>query len=266
MRISAGVCALLCASGALAASPQQLAESARLAETAFFTADPAALVASAKSTAGWDRSNDPAERYAAAYREFRLAQLATLRHDEDEVERAGEACVAHTDAALRSAPQEIEAFALQSACYGYLAALGGFGAISNGRRSGKAIAAATALAPHNPRVLLVDAISLQFRPKIAGGDKAKAYIRYREAAAAFDAASSGASHASSSSAAGQPAWGHAEAWYWVGRGAEAAGDNASARRAYERAYALAPTFSAAQRRLKAVAGGNRADTNRDPKR
>lgn len=230
--------ASLSASRALAA--ENVAAMAARAQAAFFARDAAALSQLLAATSSWTKSTDPRELYAHAYLQFRAEQLAALAGRKSEVEKAGNACVAATDAALERDAKFAEAHALQSACHGYLAGLGGFGAIRNGRRSGKAIEAALALEPRNPRVLLTDAFGLHQRPKIAGGDRAKGCAKFREAAAAFGTA-----------AAATPGidWGAAEAHYWVGRCATEAGDAAAARAAYGRALALAPDFAAAGKAL-----------------
>ncbi len=94
----------------------------------------------------------------------------------------GGACVGTLDALLGREPKSAEALALQSSCYGYLAGLGGMGAIRNGSRSGKAVEAAVALEAGNPRVILADGFGVYHRPKFVGGDKAKGCARFREAA------------------------------------------------------------------------------------
>jgi hypothetical protein len=122
-----------------------------------------------------------------------------------------------------------------------MAGLGGtFAAIRNGRASGKAMQQALALDAGNPRVVLVDAFGLYFRPKIAGGDKSKACGRFREAGAAFDRGGTAASGA----------WGPAEAHFWLGRCLLDTDNPGGARREFEAALKLAPEFAAAQRALR----------------
>ena len=235
----------LAACGPLQAATAQAAEdpasSAEKAQAAFFARDAAALAQLAAATAPWSKSTAPRELYAQAYVQFRAQQVATIGGRNADVEKAGDACVAATAAALRRDPRFTEAHALQGACYGYLAGLGGFGAIRNGGRSAKATEAALALEAGNPRAILTDAFSLYVRPKIAGGDKAQGCARFRAAAAAFDAAPPAAPSGI--------AWGAPEAHYWVGRCATEAGDPALARREYEKALALAPDFTAARKAL-----------------
>jgi tetratricopeptide (TPR) repeat protein len=236
--LAAGAAVLLCgASTARAADPAAVAAQA---QAAYFTANAPALRELLLTNAAWSNAVASAQIYTYAYLQFRLLQLAVAARREVEARAAGEACIGTLDLAMRREPKSAEIHALRSACYGYLASLGGFAAIRNGSRSGKSIDAALALDARNPRVLLVDGFGLYFRPKFAGGDKLKACARFREAAAAFTAATA--------PAAG-PSWGAPEAQLWMGRCARDAGDTEGARMAFEAALALAPEFAAARRRL-----------------
>jgi hypothetical protein len=185
-------------------------------------------------------------QYASAYKQFRLLQDAVLAKRDSDAKRAGDACVSTLDALIQRQPRSFEALALQSACYGYLANLGGMAAIRNGSRSGKSIEAALALAPKNPRVILVDGFGLYFRPKFVGGDKGKGCARIREAAQAFDSNNSNGVASASGSALD---WGAAEAHYWSGRCARDAGDTTTARAEFEKALALDPNLTVAKKAL-----------------
>lgn len=219
-------------------------EAVMQATRAFQAADAAAIQSLIAATSAWQASRSRDELYAAAFLQFRRAQLAVAAEDDNVLRAAGNLCVAKAGVAAALDAKFADGLALQSACYGYLANLGGFAAIGNGRRSGKAMDAALALEPNNPRVILIDAISYAFRPRIAGGDKVKAYARAKQAAAAFDANKLAVDDITN--------WGMPEAWYWVARGAQDAGDTAAARQAYERALAAAPQFAAARRRLDSL--------------
>ncbi len=236
------VAALACGGAAVRAQPADSAAVLARAQAAFFAGNADELRKLAASTAGWAKGSSDAESYAYAYTQFRLLQLAVGQQRKSDAGRAGEACTAALDAVVARSPRNTEAFALQSACYGYLAGLGGFGAISNGSRSGKTIEAALKLDARNPRVILVNGFGIYFRPKFVGGDKDKGCALFRSAAAAFDAAAAAAAPAA-------PGWGAAEAHLWAGRCASDAADAATAQREYARAVALAPDFLAAKRRL-----------------
>lgn len=220
---------------------QSVAGVAGAAQAAYFSANAAELERLATATTAWAKSTSPREQYTYAYVQFRALQVAIGAKRKDVASKAGDACVDTVDAIVKREPKFAEAYALQSACYGYMTNLGGMAAIRNGSKSGKSIEAAMALEPRNPRILLVDGFGVYFRPKFVGGDKAKGCARFREAAAAFDAAA-GASSAGID-------WGVAESHYWVGRCAQDAGDASGARREFERAAAIAPDFLAAKRAL-----------------
>lgn len=233
------------ASAQTASAPAQptpsVAAVAAAAQAAYFSGNAAELERLATSTAAWAKSSSAREQYTYAYVQFRALQVAIGAKRKDVASKAGDACVDTVDAIVKREPKFAEAFALQSACYGYMTNLGGMAAIRNGSKSGKSIEAALALEPRNPRILLVDGFGVYFRPKFVGGDKAKGCARFREAAAGFEAAA-GASSAGID-------WGVAESHYWVGRCAQDAGDASGARREFERAVAIAPDFQAAKRAL-----------------
>jgi hypothetical protein len=233
-----GLCALLMAPHALAADVAAIGAQAQQAYLAGNSAEISRLV---RETAAWDKSADADELYARAFVQFRALQFALAAKNKSLAQASGDACVATLDAATKRQPRFAEAFALQSACYGYMANLGGLSAIRNGSRSGKSIESALLLDMKSPRVIMVDGFGLYFRPKFVGGDTGKGCARFREAAAAFDGGAGQAGPAGI-------AWGHAEAHYWVGRCAQSAGDAAGAKRAFARALELEPRFAAAKQR------------------
>jgi len=185
-------------------------------------------------------------QYAAAYKHFRVLQEAVLAKRPSDAKKAGQACVSTLDELIKRQPSSAEALALQSACYGYLANLGGFAAIGNGSKSGKSIEAALALAPKNPRVILIDGFGVYFRPKFVGGDTAKGCARFKEAAQVFDALPRGGAATVGSTTID---WGAADAHYWSGRCARDAGDAATARAEFEKALLLDSGFAPAKRAL-----------------
>lgn len=241
--VLAGLCVAVMMSAPAAAQMPDRAAAGAQAQAAYLAGDAAAIGRLEATVRAWAKSSDPLELYTYAFVQFRAQQLALGAKREGPSKAAGEACVAAAEAAVKADPKSADALALQSACYGYLANLGGMAAIRNGSRSGKSMEAALALQPRNPRVMLVDGFGYYFRPKLVGGDPAKGCVRFREAAAAFDTGAGGRG------GAGGIDWGAAEAHLWVGRCARDAGDAASARKAFERALAIAPDFVAAKRAL-----------------
>ncbi|MEY3138763.1 MAG: hypothetical protein RL580_2495, partial [Pseudomonadota bacterium] len=143
----------LCAQAALA---QDVATVAARAQTAYFAGSAAELIKLGDSVSTWAKSANTREQYAYAFVQFRLLQLSVIAKRKDDASKSGDACVGTLDSLLKREPKSAEGHALQSACFGYLANLGGFAAIRNGSRSGKSMEAALALEPRNPRVVLVD--------------------------------------------------------------------------------------------------------------
>lgn len=237
--------ASLAPSSAPAMSREELSDLEAKAQYAFFTEDLNALRGLAKATRTLADSEQPLEVYHHAHVQFRLLQLALRAQQKKEADAAGEACVDALDRAIARDARFAEGLALQASCYGYLAALGPLKGVTAGPRAGARAEAAAKLSPRNPRVLLAEAAALYFRPAAFGGDRQKAAPLFRRAAAAFDGLDA--------PRPGEPTWGAAETWLFVGRGFEEAGDVLAARNAYEKALLIAPEFASASRRLAGLA-------------
>lgn len=245
------VAAVACAPGAAVANtPEELSDLEAKAQYAFYTGDLNAARSLVQANRALARSEAPLELYHYAHAQFRVLQLASRREDKParrEAEAAGEACVKALGRAIERDERFAEGLALQSECYGYLATLGPIDAVTAAPRIGGKAEAAAKLNPKNPRVLLAQAFALYYRPLALGGaKKAEAAPLFRRAAEAFDAIVA--------ARPGEPTWGAAEAWLYVGRTYEEAGDVLAARNAYERALLVAPEFAAARQRLGALAG------------
>lgn len=210
------------------------------AQTAYFTESISSLDALSKRTSAWAESPQSLQAYAYAYVQFRELQLALLADDEKRAKKVGGRCVDTLERLLKSKADFAEGQALLSACYGYLANLGGFAAIRNGSRSGKAIESALALAPDHARVLLINGFGVYFRPAFVGGDKAAGCQLFADAATAFEQGAE-----ARAAALGGHDWGAAEAYYFKGRCARDAGDAAAAASAFARSVELAPSFKRA---------------------
>jgi tetratricopeptide (TPR) repeat protein len=250
---SFALCALaaVCfADAAAAATPDELTDLEAKAQYAFYTGDLNAARSLAQANRALATSEVPIELYHYAHAQFRVLQLAARREDKParrEAEAAGEACVKALAGAIERDERFAEALALQSECYGYLATLGPIDAVTAAPRIGGKAEAAAKLNPKNPRVLLAQAFALYYRPLALGGARRQdAAPLFRRAAEAFDAIVA--------TRPGEPTWGAAEAWLYVGRTQEEAGDLLAARNAYERALLVAPEFAAARQRLGALGG------------
>lgn len=103
--------------------------------------------------------------------------------------------------------------------------------------------AAKAVAPANPRVLLLAGILAYHAPPNHGGGLERAEAELRAAVEAFRADTARRPH---------PTWGRAEAHFWLGRVWERQGRVEDARSAYQRALELEPEYGWARLRLEAL--------------
>lgn len=110
-----------------------------------------------------------------------------------------------------------------------------------GMRASAAEDRAVDLGANNPRVLLLRAVSAWYKPAAFGGGEEKARELLQQALRAF---------ANDAPARPLPAWGHAEAYAWLGQMEAKAGKRDAARAAYDRALALAPGYAWVQYVLK----------------
>ncbi len=133
-------------------------------------------------------------------------------------------------AAVRPLP---ETQALLSSCHGALAAEGMVAGMRHGPASTSAREASLKLGPSNPRALMLAAISLWYTPKMWGGGEDKGYAMLQRAIA---------SYAQDRPAAPLPAWGHAEAYAWLGQMEVKRGNAEAARAAYAKALSIEPGY------------------------
>ena len=228
-----------------AASADQLSDAEAKAEYAYFTEDRPALEHLVAELRPFAQSSDALELYVLAHAQFRRLQLAATAHAPREAEDAGNGCLAALDRRGAALAHDAEALALAAGCSGYLAGLGGLKRLTAGHRRDSSLEAARALAPANPRVLLTGGI-LGWFGSTTPAAKAEARAAFTHAATLFDRVSE--------TKPGEPTWGGAEAWLFVGRGLEDDGNLVGARNAYERALMIAPDFAVARRRLARLAG------------
>jgi uncharacterized membrane protein len=100
---------------------------------------------------------------------------------------------------------------------------------------------ATRLDPENPRIALQRGINAFYTPPAFGGGIDRARNAFERAIALFPRHRAPALY---------PAWGHAEAWAWLGRTRARAGDRSGALAAYETALRIDSTYAWVSRVLK----------------
>ena len=93
---------------------------------------------------------------------------------------------------------------------------------------------AVELGADNPRVLLLRAVSAWYKPSAFGGGEDRARELLQQALRAF---------AADAPKEPLPAWGHAEAYAWLGQTEGKAGNREAARAAYDKALSLAPDYA-----------------------
>ncbi len=113
--------------------------------------------------------------------------------------------------------------------------------IRYGMRASAAEERAEALGATNPRVLLLRAVSAWYKPRAFGGGEDKARTLLDQALHGFT---------SDAPARPLPAWGHAEAYAWLGQMEAKAGRREAAAAAYDKALALAPGYAWVKYALK----------------
>jgi tetratricopeptide (TPR) repeat protein len=163
----------------------------------------------------------------------------------NEVRQMAERCVSSLDRALEAQKDFADALALQSACLDQLAGLGSWRAPLAGSRSTSQLRKALQLAPKNPRVLLLEAISDYEHPK--SKDTPRACDKFKNTAAVFETERANVDQV--------PGWGAAEAYTWLGRCYLDGGEAVPARDALERALLIAPEFGQAKRLLSSITSG-----------
>jgi tetratricopeptide (TPR) repeat protein len=220
-----------------------LANASSRIEQAYYRADISALVEIAGTLAAGQGDGSQTAKYVDYYIGYANYALANLLIGRDNG-KAGD-CLDKAEPALQRAiaadPGFAEAHALLAAVYGLEIALHPWKGMWLGRRIGKLMDRAEALAPHNPRITLLRAGNDYHKPAAFGGDKPQALLEFGQAIAEFAHDAPGDPDT--------PTWGKAEAYALRARAEAASGDEAAARRDYQAALALAPDYVAVRNAL-----------------
>jgi tetratricopeptide (TPR) repeat protein len=191
-------------------------------------------------------SDSAFRRYYVGLANYRLTQLLFAR-DKSRAKETVDACVDNLDQAVKLQKDSAEALALESGCLELLAGLQAWRVPFAASKSGSLIEKARHLGPKNPRVLLLDAVSVYERPKATAADKDRALQLLKQAAAAFEAERQETEHV--------PGWGAAEAYVYLAKCQLDRGAALDARDALERALLIAPEFAEARRLMKKITSG-----------
>lgn len=227
------------------------------------------LVAAAERQLERLPADDERVRYLSALAAFRRAQL-TLAARADAGTEVGtdagdllEHCielVQPDEARERDTPIRVtrlrdaaaaEAWTLTAACAALAADVEPLRAAAHGRRRDNALERARAADPSNPRIALVAAWTLSFRPAAAGDETRAAAAAALEAAVGAFAL---APHSERSADAPAPEWGEAEALTLLAELRARDGAQREARDLVERALLIAPDYAFAEALERAARG------------
>ncbi len=186
-------------------------------------------------------SQQAQDDYQFAYAQYRLAVTASVRADEAVLKPALTAAGDRLEQLIASEPAptlKAEALALLALTRGMQAGFYPIKGMYYGQLSNKALTAATALQPQNPRVTLAAAILAYQTPSLFGGDKKAALQHANAAINAFAAPCQ------------DICWGQAEAYVWRGLAKKAEGDLSGAKADWQQALQLAPDYGWAKQLLQ----------------
>ncbi|MBV8497500.1 MAG: hypothetical protein JO361_12020 [Gammaproteobacteria bacterium] len=211
---------------------------------AYYTEDGAQLRALTEAVAA-PGSPEKLRGYYAGLLAWRAALLAaeTSGGAGADVGALAARCLRAIDETLALDPDFAEALALRAACL----AVGGSRAPLGGYRARRGLDRALELAPHDPRVLLIDAMSDYPGASAAAVNRERALPKLRRAVAALETERGGPERV--------PGWGAAEAWLLLGRDLLEHGDSVAARDALEHALLIAPQFAQARRLMAKITSG-----------
>jgi len=154
--------------------------------------------------------------------------------DKDDADKLVDSGIQHLEKAIQLDKNFAEAYALVASLYGEKIGNNPLLGMTLGPKSGVFMEKAIKLAPENPRVVYLDAISKNFTPAMFGGSKEKAISGLYQAGELF------AKWKSSDPLA--PAWGHAECYAWLGNILTEQKKFSEAREAFEKSLVLRPNY------------------------
>ena len=180
--------------------------------------------------------NDPVNGTLAHYylglSEYRLAGLlpdgkGQLKHIDK--------CIEHLEMVVEKDDTFEEGFALLGSALGWKSSLKPLRVMFLGPKAVRMVNKAKELAPENPRVVLIEAISDYNTPKMFGGDPERAMNNFQKATSLFEN--------QTPTDPLMPTWGHEEAYAWIGLAFAAKGSTTNARTAYEKALEINPNYA-----------------------
>ncbi len=169
--------------------------------------------------------------YYIAYCDNQLVNLFMSKQDKGKVKKYVNDGLSHLEDAVDEKPDFAEAYALMSSLYGTKIAVMPWAGFWYGPKSGKIMGKAMALDPENPRINLINGISMKFTPESFGGGVASAKLYLNKAAELFK---------TDAPEAIMPDWGRSDTYAWLGQIEFEAGKKEEAKRHYEKALEINP--------------------------
>jgi tetratricopeptide (TPR) repeat protein len=211
-------------------------------QKAAITGDAASLKAARElAQAAVAQMSEPNKKAAALYFVgYAHYSLVNLPSEKDTKEQNTDAGIAALEEAVKLEPAFADAYALLGSLYGQKAGSGMMAGMKYGQKSSVTMERALLLQPQNPRIIMLEGISLFFKPAMWGGNKQKALANLQRACELAEQGAYAAKEAI------MPDWGHAEVFAWKGimfaKSDEAGTDIDNAKAAYERALQIAPDY------------------------
>jgi len=224
-----------------------MAQSSKTAEESFLSAkksiqagvitlDKAQIVKGKYALQSYTESSDKELKalahYYMGYADYRLHTLPVELSDKQKKEHLDEA-VRLLEKTIELKPDFAEAHALLSAVYG-MKATGIISGMKYGPKADKQIKIAREQSPENPRITLIDGISLYYKPGMFGGSVEKAAEQFEKAIQQFQTFEPENKL--------MPEWGYIEVYAWLGQAQKEQKNYQEARKAYRKALEIDPDY------------------------
>ena len=230
---------LLTSTFAIAQSDDAVLKAKDAVQKAAITGDATALKAARElaQTAASQMTESNKKAAALYFVGYAHYSLVNLPSEKASSEQSADAGITALEEAVKLYPAFADAHALLGSLYGQKAGGGMMAGMKYGQKSAVTMERAITLQPKNPRILMLEGISLYFKPAMWGGDKQKALANLQRAC---DLAEQGACAAKEAT---MPDWGHADVFAWKGMMFAKEEDIDNAKAAYERALQVQPNYA-----------------------